>query len=96
MYSRRRSMTVRGEQQPSLLCIGRPLCLRDKMEMPMPSAMHRFERCRVIHDGDDIQFIKRQTVILEETTVFPVLVPELSSRSRNGSRRSAVSGSGWP
>lgn len=59
----------REQQQPSLLGIGLHSCARQngnahaQCDAPL-------ERCRVIHDGNDIQFIKRQTVILEEIQCF--------------------------
>lgn len=59
----------REQQQPSLLGIG-PHGRARQNGNAHAQCNAPFERCRVIHDGNDIQFIERQTVILEKIQRF--------------------------
>ena len=64
------ALTVRGGNSSSRPCCASVCTVaRDRMEMPMPSAMHRLSAAASSMTAM-IQFIKRQIVILEEIQCF--------------------------
>ena len=67
--AQKRRPSEREQQQPSLLGIG-PHGRARQNGNAHAQCDAPLERCRVIHDSNDIQFIKRQTVILEEIQCF--------------------------
>ena len=70
MYSRRRNADCpRGNSSSRPCCASVCTVARDRMEMPMPSAMHRLSAAASSMTAM-IQFIKRQIVILEEIQCF--------------------------